>query len=66
MFERLTVTKINNRLVLDTLAKSVQNTDELEYQLRGTRRENQELQMKLKECRDRTDVSVISGQVQRC
>jgi hypothetical protein len=49
MFERLAVTKINNKdPVLDTLAKSVQNTDELEYQLRGTRRENQELQMKLK------------------
>jgi hypothetical protein len=44
MFERLAVTKINNKDLGSYPAKSVQNT-ELGISAKGTRRENQELQI---------------------
>lgn len=48
MFERLAVVKVNDKdPVLDTIAKSVLKTDELEYRLRRSRRESHALQTKL-------------------
>jgi hypothetical protein len=49
MFERLAIVKINNKdPVLRTLAESVRSTDELEYRLRQSKRENEKLKDALK------------------